>query len=379
MQLSCPGCGARVPEGIEQCDLCGTPLTDDDADYDSDASETAGSQTPGSDRPFVQVVRGTERVYCNQCGAANPWQSNFCSTCGVKIVRLDSNSGSSTSELGSDFRKIPGMVPAPPETDGARESAVLRDSSDSSRPTAEPGAVRQVGILVGAGLMIVVVWYIGSIVLDDRSTNSDSSEISQVVGVPDDIPIPQQFIAQEVTLQEEIESLTGIALDSKRRELIDLYVSANRLDRAAGEAEKLAESDGSEQMWVATANLYYDWMESQTPVERAYFARKSIAAYRHALEINPENLDARTDMAIAYMYDSENPMMAIQETMKVLESDSLHVNANFNRAIMLLQINRVDQAIEQLRKVKRIVGDPDNAVYIQADQLITDTIGKRNG
>ncbi|TDI69444.1 MAG: tetratricopeptide repeat protein [Bacteroidetes bacterium] len=120
-------------------------------------------------------------------------------------------------------------------------------------------------------------------------------------------------------------------------------------------------------------------MESQTPVERAYFARKSIAAYRRALEINPENLDARTDMAIAYMYDSENPMMAIQETMKVLESDSLHVNANFNRAIMLLQINRVDQAIEQLRKVKRIVGDPDNAVYIQADQLITDTLGKRNG
>ena len=224
---------------------------------------------------------------------------------------------------------------------------------------AEPGAARQVGILVGAGLFIVIVWYAGSILLNDRTTRSANNLASQTVDSPSNpASSTSSFLAQETALQAEIQSLSGTALDVKRRELIDLYVSANRLDRAAAEAEVMAEIEQTEQMWVTVANLYYDWMESRPQAERGFYARKSIAAYRRALEINPENLDARTDMAIAYMYDVENPMMAIQETMKVLEKDSLHINANFNRAVMLLQINRAEQAIEQLRTVKRIIGDP---------------------
>jgi lipoprotein NlpI len=63
-------------------------------------------------------------------------------------------------------------------------------------------------------------------------------------------------------------------------------------------------------------------------------------------------------------------MMAIQETNRVLESDSLHIQANFNRGIMLSQINRLDQAIEQFETVKRIIGDPQDPVYQRAQDAI---------
>ena len=186
-------------------------------------------------------------------------------------------------------------------------------------------------------------------------------------------PLPAQFKERETVLRSEIESIDGESKLDRQRELVDLYVAANRFDLAGEEAEKVAEIENTEEIWVFAANLYYDWMEIIDPVEKGYFAVKSIAAYRRVLVINPENLDARTDMAIAYMYDTENPMLAIQETMIVLDYDSLHVNANFNRAIMLLKINRVDQALKQLEKVKRIVGDPKNPVYQRAEQVIQDT------
>jgi tetratricopeptide (TPR) repeat protein/ribosomal protein L40E len=367
MQRSCPGCGARLSEDAELCDLCGTSTTDISPEYNQDSAILVDPTVPADIERQARAPLQNERMYCNQCGAPNPAQSNFCSSCGEKIAFVETVIGKPDTAATANAADSPDTILAPPALGGAAES---------SYPVGEPGAARQVGILVGAGLLIILVWYIGSIVLSDRSTSPAPTNSGQLGIAPDSGPLPDQFLEQEQSLQAELSSLSGIAQDTKRRELVDLYVAANRLDRAAAEAERIAEAEGSEQMWVATANLYYDWMETRSPAERAIYAKKSIAAYQKALEINPENLDARTDMAIAYMYDPQNPMLAIQETMKVLESDSLHINANFNRGVMLLQINRIDQAIDQLQKVKRIVGDPTSPVYIQAEQLIEDTLGQ---
>ena len=68
-------------------------------------------------------------------------------------------------------------------------------------------------------------------------------------------------------------------------------------------------------------------------------------------------------------------MMAIQETNRVLEQDSLHIQANFNRGVMLANINRIDQAVDQFEKVKRIIGDESNPIYQRADQAIESVQG----
>src|SRR5690606_3858356 len=93
------------------------------------------------------------------------------------------------------------------------------------------------------------------------------------------------------------------------------------------------------------------------------------AAYRRSLELDPDNLDVRTDLGWALQYDPGNALQSIDETNLVLEKDPNHVRASFNRGVLLLQINRLDQAIEQFRKVQRIVGSgaPE---YQQAEQAI---------
>ena len=126
----------------------------------------------------------------------------------------------------------------------------------------------------------------------------------------------------------------------------------------------------SEVEWVRSGNLYYDWMELQGSALRTAYARKAIASYSRALEINPNNLDARTDMALAYFYDPQRPMDAIRNITMVLEADSTHIQANYNRGYLLFQIGRYDQSVEQFEKVLRLVGNPEDPIYRRAETAI---------
>ncbi|NNF03458.1 MAG: hypothetical protein HKN17_03230 [Rhodothermales bacterium] len=188
-------------------------------------------------------------------------------------------------------------------------------------------------------------------------------------------PLADQFVPRETELRDRLQEASGTEALDIHRDLTDLYLAANRIDLAAAEAERIAEITDTENDWAIAGNLYYDVMESRGDASRSAYAKRAIEAYSRALEINPDNLDVRTDMAIAYMYDPDNPMMAIQQTNRVLEQDSLHIQANFNRGVMLANINRIDQAVEQFEKVKRIIGDESSPIYQRAEQAIASVRG----
>lgn len=228
---------------------------------------------------------------------------------------------------------------------------------------------RQVAIVLTAAILVVIALYVITTMSRDEAASLVPED--SVVALLDEGPLPEQFQSREAELNDQ---LAAAAEDVQKvlvhRELVDLYLSAARLDLAARETIRLAELTGREADWVAAGNMYYDWMETKPVAERGPWAKQAISAYRQALELNPSNTDVRTDMAIAYMYDPDNPMMAIQETNAVLEQDSLHIQANFNRGIMLMQINRVDQARAQFEKVQSLIGDPENPIWQRAAEAL---------
>jgi tetratricopeptide (TPR) repeat protein len=106
--------------------------------------------------------------------------------------------------------------------------------------------------------------------------------------------------------------------------------------------------------------MHFDWMENQQGDERVKAAQRAARDYEKALAIDPDNLDVRTDLGVAYLNDPSSPMLAIQNTNMVLEADSNHVQANFNKGVMLAQIGRTQEAIHHFQKVVRLSkeGDP---------------------
>ncbi len=332
---------------------------EDEAPEQDEAGPAA--EEPGAGEEAAPAGGAPAGVFCNACGWSNPVGARFCSQCGAK---LDERVAAVRPARPASVRPTAPRVmppPAPPPTVPPSEPVAPEATSS--------GAIgRQIAIVVGAGLLLVIGLYMITALSAGMKTAAPAT--TPAAEVPSGGALPEDVAARAEALQQEITASTGEAALDKRRELVRLYAAAERFDLAAAEQKRLAEQTGTEQDWVLAGNLYYDWMERQPPATRAIFAKQAIAAYQKALEINPDNLDVRTDMAIAYMYDPDNPMKAIQETNAVLERDPNHIQANFNRGIMLMQINRVEQAIAQFEKVKTLIGNPDDPVYQRAEQVL---------
>ena len=373
MHQTCESCGARIDAGAELCNLCGTPVAgvpQIEVSQERDSSQESSSSTlegPG-------IIQSGDLLSdvppeCDTCGHRNPGGSRFCNRCGSRLVP--------NRAIDSGERSAGTIAPASQVIAEARESKASHEGKSgkiTDLGTTDKAVGKQVIIVVSAALLLVVALYAVTTMSGGSGGSFDSiaqpSQDQQTVE-----PLASQWQDREGRLMSEIEQATGDAQIDARRRLIDMYFAADRLDFAADQTVLIAEAIGSEDEWILAGNLYFDWMQRAPDTQKAPWARKAVGAYQAALDMNPDNLDVRTDMAIAYLYDPQNSMLAIQETNRVLAADSTHIQANFNRGIMLNQINRTDQAIEQFERVKRIIGNPEDPVYQRAEGAIAQLSG----
>ena len=252
------------------------------------------------------------------------------------------------------------------------EAAPEAAASPKVAPTEHQAISRQVGIIVGAGLLLVVALFLVTAVSKTWQADAPAQPARQALppaAVPDEAPLPAQLAEQVATLEADIAQLDGEARIAKQRDLLVLFVSAGRLDRAALEQQKIAEATGVIEDWKRTGDLFYDWMNTiQEQQRKAQVAAQAVAAYQSVLAQTPDNHDVRTDMATAYL-NTGNPMQGVTEVKRVLEADPTHLNARFNYGLMLTWINRPEQAIEQFEQVKALV-DETSDYYQRANEAI---------
>ena len=373
MNQSCESCGARLDAGAEVCSLCGTAVPD--ASMVSRAAEVAAdvpvelidASNTASEAPVKRhAAMNVASPECDRCGHLNPQDSRYCNRCGTRLL--------ATGPSVADDEEVTDSERVSPKAQGDKQlplSLPVGEATGGSVPKESQAAVgRQIMIVVSAALLLVVALYVVTTMSGGSGGSFDLTPSASTQGA-ESPPLASQWQDREEALLTEVEAATTEAAKiDARRSLIDLYFAADRLDMAAEETVSIASQTNSGPDWIAAGNLFFDWMQRAVDGQKTPWARKAIDSYQQALLLDDENLDVRTDMAIAYLYDPENAMMAIQETNKVLESDSLHIQANFNRGIMLTQINRRDQALEQFEKVKRIIGDSEDPVFQRASDAI---------
>jgi tetratricopeptide (TPR) repeat protein len=340
--------------GAEVCDLCGTPVDGVERVERVEAPERGPAAVENAD----PAPTGNSGTGCDTCGQENPPGSRYCNRCGTRLAASAAQGPARTPVIPPDEEQGP--------SDAA--SGVYKPFDDTDRAVG-----KQVMLVVSAALLLVVVLYAVTAMSGGSGGSFDAAPAETAADVNE--PLASQWADREAELKADIDGSSGDAQLEARRRLIDLYFAADRLDLAAEQTGLIAEATQSEEEWILAGNLYFDWMQRADETRKAVWARQAVAAYQAALEMNPSNLDVRTDMAIAYLYDPQNSMMAIQETNRVLAEDSFHIQANFNRGIMLTQIDRVDQAIEQFERVKTIIGDPADPVY----QRAVDAIARLSG
>lgn len=369
----CVSCGARLKSGAVVCDLCGEPVdvtgvaSEHESSEDVEPAALSVAEVSSEEAASGEAeILGSEGVFCNQCGWKNPSGARFCSRCGSKLQIVEG-----AERPGPQRAAVRPAVP--PKASGQADSVTEgQDSGEASQ--GELG--KQITIIVGAGVMLVILLYALTMMsagfnptASGSNTGGPPTDLAATPQLQENAPLPPQIASRVSEIETELQTADGEAKLSKQIELVNLFIGAGRPDRAAVVQEEVAQVQNTPEAWTRAGNLFYDWMDALEGPRKTEIAKRTIAAYDNVLEQQPDNLDVRATKAIAHLYDPSNPMAAIQETNTVLEADPNHIQANFNRGLMLMQINRVDAAREQFEKLKTIVGE-ESPLYEQAEAII---------
>lgn len=116
--------------------------------------------------------------------------------------------------------------------------------------------------------------------------------------------------------------------------------------------EKKAKTDNTEKSYLNAAYRYFDGFKmARDSMERAYFVDKSIENYKKVIELNPDNLNAKTDLGVCYAEGTSNPMQGIALLREVIQKDPNHENAQLNLGFLSVKSGQYEKALERFNTV----------------------------
>lgn len=129
--------------------------------------------------------------------------------------------------------------------------------------------------------------------------------------------------------------------------------------------EQIALLKSGEKNWINAAYRYFDAFKTTgDSTLRSIMVGKAIESYNKVLELNPANLDAKTDLGVCYAEGTGNPMQGILMLREVVKENPEHENAQFNLGILSVRSGQMEKAAERFEKVLSINPKRVEARYI---------------
>ncbi|WP_324672374.1 tetratricopeptide repeat protein [Hymenobacter sp. GOD-10R] len=136
------------------------------------------------------------------------------------------------------------------------------------------------------------------------------------------------------------------------------YKAAEKFDSAGYYYEQVAQARPGEQAWKRAADEYFEAFSFAATEERAKLLGAKVRdLYDRVLKNNPDNLDAKTNLGMAYMA-SDNPVQGVTLLREVLATDPRNEKALYNLGVLSIQSNQYDRAVERFRELIKV--NPDN-------------------
>lgn len=136
--------------------------------------------------------------------------------------------------------------------------------------------------------------------------------------------------------------------------LAGLYTQAGQFDSAAWFAGQAASFFNSKESFVKAGNSFYEaYTFAVTPEKQTQMGEKARYFLGKVLELEPENLEVKTKMAMTYL-GSGAPMQGILMLREVLERDPKNELALFNMGMLSIQSGQYDKAVERLEELVSI-------------------------
>jgi tetratricopeptide (TPR) repeat protein len=226
----------------------------------------------------------------------------------------------------------------------------------------------QLTYLAGAVLLAVALYLSIGNSSDISSTKESSKE-----GVASGSFEERLTIAKARLKRQEADRVSGIEkqLDQSENDTALLAQLGRTWDELGDPSissfyfEAIAKTTPGESEWLNAAYRYFDAFKmSEDSVSRSVMVQKAIDCYNEVLEINPQNLNAKTDLGVCYAEGTANPMQGISLLREVVQTNPEHENAQFNLGILSVKSGQLEKAVDRFAKVQKINPSNFEAVFL---------------
>jgi tetratricopeptide (TPR) repeat protein len=164
--------------------------------------------------------------------------------------------------------------------------------------------------------------------------------------------LPFEALTRLQNFDKEISTGNNLAAYDSAAAIFD---KAKRPEVAAIYFEKKAEKEKTETNYLNAAYRYFDGFKmAKDSLTLSHFVARSIDNYQKVLEINPNNLNAKTDLGICYTEGTAEPMKGIMLLREVITANPKHENAQLNLGFLSVKSGQYDKAQERFDKVLEI-------------------------
>jgi tetratricopeptide (TPR) repeat protein len=182
-----------------------------------------------------------------------------------------------------------------------------------------------------------------------------------------DAPVVSENHSESLTAEQQkvISSLREVYTKSNGKskiksadELILQFVKYNRYDSAAHYAEEVVKIEPSENNLMKAGGLYYEAFTYALQGDKtAKMGEKTREIYQKVLDKNPNNLLAKTNMAMTYTA-TQTPMQGIMMLRDVIAKEPDYEPALFSLGILSIRSNQFGKAVDRFKQILR--NNPSN-------------------
>lgn len=128
-------------------------------------------------------------------------------------------------------------------------------------------------------------------------------------------------------------------------------------------AYEIALLDPVEQSWSIAGTTFSICVQRATSQElKDYCTTKAVNAFENAISVNPDNVDHKINLALAYVENpvTDNPMQGIQMLLQLQENYPENVGVLTNLARLAIKTGQFERALERLSAALAL--EPDNTI-----------------
>jgi len=168
-------------------------------------------------------------------------------------------------------------------------------------------------------------------------------------------------LATDITaLENSYKGATGTEKTELAQKLAQKWDDVEQLTPSALYLEVVAEAKPTATNWLASGNKFLKAFEStQDSLAQPALLQKANTSFTKALELDKENIDAKTGLGVTIVNGLGAPMQGIAMLLEVVAKDPKNLKANMNLGLFSIKSGQFDKAIPRFNTVIATAPTPE--------------------